>query len=869
MAVARNPVPVATPDPAAHRIPRKRGTATDTSFERLREAGIRHVQALSGHTWTDYNLHDPGVTILEQLCYALTDLIYRTGFPVADHLTRPDGRIDFAGLALHGPAAVFPCRPSTIADYRRALLDTVGALDNVWLDAERDPRTGIDGLFRIAVKHADRADDEGDDRVVRERDRAARERVKEVYRSNRNLCEDVGQVVSVAKVDCDLFGEFEIGGARDPSDVVADILDECARAVASGVVFRSFEWATDQGQLPEQILNPLHTRHGVLEDADLDQADREDLFVGDLASRVRAIDGVRMVRYLALGRAGAPPTTGTLRWDQRREALRVRFPPGDSLRDTLRVTRAGSGVRLDPEEVRAKYLDRRAADRTRSQARQDISEAWPPPRGVHREFDRYTSIQNQFPAIYGINAHGLPESASAERKAQARQLKAYLMLFEQIIANGGAQLHHVRDLFSTRADLGQTYWWHVLDPETVPDVDALYTGAAAPDRLGALVQAPLDPFHERRHRVLDHLLALHGETLAQNTLRHWMRYHDAADVEDALLANKLRFLDNVVRLGRDRASGFDYGRPTWNEPGDGTPNCSGFQMRVSCLLGFRHLHSRPLTAAIRESGLTVDPADDPHAGTGEPDVTLTVSPSRDRAFANVVPHAGGDAVDIREIRRTHRLFIGRGDRVSESLLHYGTDLSRYRVGRLAGRDESLLLFRPEGGARWWVLGYAGTPDPVHEAANRLRRFLIELDVESEGMHVVEHVLLRPTIPPGPDARRALPPPDFNSLRMSVLFPAWTARCHEDGFRRFAESTVRLNCPAHVHAECLWLDYPAMSAFEELYQRWLTARIVVCRHPEDDPAYAGAARTLDGESRAVAAFLLRHGVARTLAENGDE
>lgn len=46
-------------------------------FENLRERGIKITQALSGGVWTDYNLHDPGVTILEILCYALTDVSYR------------------------------------------------------------------------------------------------------------------------------------------------------------------------------------------------------------------------------------------------------------------------------------------------------------------------------------------------------------------------------------------------------------------------------------------------------------------------------------------------------------------------------------------------------------------------------------------------------------------------------------------------------------------------------------------------------------------------------------------------------------------------------------------------------------------------
>ena len=40
----------------------------------LRERGLEHIRALSGRIWTYHNLHDPGVTTLEVLCYALTDL---------------------------------------------------------------------------------------------------------------------------------------------------------------------------------------------------------------------------------------------------------------------------------------------------------------------------------------------------------------------------------------------------------------------------------------------------------------------------------------------------------------------------------------------------------------------------------------------------------------------------------------------------------------------------------------------------------------------------------------------------------------------------------------------------------------------------
>ena len=57
-----------------------------TDFDALRLRAIGTLQRLAGQTWTDHNSHDPGITLLEAVCYAITDLAYRTEHPVADLL---------------------------------------------------------------------------------------------------------------------------------------------------------------------------------------------------------------------------------------------------------------------------------------------------------------------------------------------------------------------------------------------------------------------------------------------------------------------------------------------------------------------------------------------------------------------------------------------------------------------------------------------------------------------------------------------------------------------------------------------------------------------------------------------------------------
>lgn len=110
----------------------------------LRELGLEHIQRLAGKIWTDHNIHDPGVTILEVLSYALTDLAYRTTHSVEDLLGWPPIALPPSGAEPAAPAdherdsgffsarEILPCNPVTVKDYRRLAIDCEG-VKNAWL----------------------------------------------------------------------------------------------------------------------------------------------------------------------------------------------------------------------------------------------------------------------------------------------------------------------------------------------------------------------------------------------------------------------------------------------------------------------------------------------------------------------------------------------------------------------------------------------------------------------------------------------------------------------------------------------------------------------------------------------------------------
>ncbi|MFV0267271.1 MAG: hypothetical protein ACK5HT_14770, partial [Draconibacterium sp.] len=52
-------------------IPKDVASHDDQDYAFLRQKGQEYIEQLSGKVWTDYNEHDPGISIMEVLCYAI------------------------------------------------------------------------------------------------------------------------------------------------------------------------------------------------------------------------------------------------------------------------------------------------------------------------------------------------------------------------------------------------------------------------------------------------------------------------------------------------------------------------------------------------------------------------------------------------------------------------------------------------------------------------------------------------------------------------------------------------------------------------------------------------------------------------------
>ena len=683
-------------------------------FEGLKQSGIALLQALSGKAWTDYNLHDPGVTILEVLCYALTDLAYRTEFEVADFLTDPSGSINYEKQALFHPRDIFPNQAVTINDYRKLIYDGVSQIDNIWITAVPPlpasfQSPNLRGLYCISVMPVETAHRSIEHtKIERENRRQIKEDVRRLFLANRNLCEDLIQVNIVEPDYYSLQGVIEICGRRNPDDILAEIYFASSKYLGPGLTFRSYDAMLRQGKSLEEIFTGPLTEQGYISTGDLEHQP-EYAQVSDLNGILSEIEGVEYVDALWF-----EDGLNFIEYDRTLQSMPCLLLPAQKDEVGVKLTKNGREHPIDLQRVRTEFERLKFEDQARRRVRQDIAKVCDPPQGEYRHFSDYYSIQHHFPETYGIGKQGVPAQVltapertsnaavyntsarawqllefkkdTARRQARAKQLKAYLLLFEQTMANYLANLQALAGLFSVDDKLDRSYFHQLLDEKIVPGIEEIYQEEAAKidNRIG-LLQGGYDNFRDRRNRILDYLLGIYGEHFTQNSLRRFKNGLSDRDFENEMILNKIALLKEIRNLSSKRAGAFNYLAKSWE-----TENSATLNKKVNILLGLRDLNTRSL---------------------------------------------------------------------------------------------------------------AQKPDTV----------------QNEGCHVLEHILLRPL---GKKYHRIQVPDDFYSFKISVLFPSWTRRFANREFRKLAEETVRLNCPAHIMPVSYWLEFDEMQEFETLYRHWL-------------------------------------------------
>jgi hypothetical protein len=778
--------------------------------------GLDEVRRLSGREWTDHNVHDPGITTLELLAFALTELSYRATYPIADLLASATGNRAAMNRQFFSARQILPSAPLTLADYRRLLIDLEGvknawvapATQTLWadtvrgalqMDAPEDPRgfvrVELRGLYRVMLEYMD---------GLTAAERTATEaRARRCLHANRNLCEDFVGFGGVLEQRFILCGEVELEPGADLARVNAEILFAVQQYMSPPV--RQYTLAEMRARVDEDG-NPYGTEdifegpaleHGFIDAAELAAAElRTELRLSDVISAVMDVEGVLAVREL-LVQPAAPAPKPDSKW---------RIP----------VT-AGMKATLDADASRIVFYKRHMpftltrddwgphwnalAAAAVASVETERAEDLPVPLGRYRGPAEYHSFQNHFPAVYGLGEAGLPSGADARRERLAYQLKGYLLFFDQLMADFMAQLAHVPDLFSTDATKERTYFHQRVD--SFAGWKRLYRSG----NVQAALDSGLDDDDEmirRRNRFLDHLIARHGE-----------RFHEFADVmrsefglgARAMIAYKCDFLGDYAAVSRGRGMGYDHSlqqdADLWN-----SENVSGLERRLARLLGIPNATRRNLADITYDVYAEIDtsPGDEFRFRVRHPVTNKILLSSSTRYVTEADARA--------EMRRA---------------IHFASTQAGYERKVVAAGDRFYFNVVDGGGdvlAR--RIEYFRTPAEMETAIAGLIEYL-RTSYSEEGMYLIEGILLRPEagdplLPICPDPNCAdCAEEDPYSYRIHVILPAYGGRFEDMEFRRWAEQVIREETPAHVQPRVCWIGRDDMATLERLYRDWIYLR----------------------------------------------
>ncbi len=650
---------------------------------------------------------------------------------------------------------------------------------------------------------------------IKRADAVIAETIQELH-DHRNLAEDYCTIKAIEVEDIAICADMELEPSADIEAVLAEAYYRIDQYMSPDIKFYSLQQLLDAGKPVDEIFEGPALSNGFIDNDELADASlRTMLYASDVINLVMDIPGVKSIRNFVFAKYDDNGNIAdTQSWSM---AVSFNHQPRLYVEGTkVLVFKNGLPFLADANEL----LDTlQVIKGQHTQPKFSVLENdLPVPHGTYYDLQSYYAVQNSLPLTYGVGVDGLSESAPDIRKAQAKQLKAYLLFFEQLLVNYLGQLANIKELFAVDNTVTQTYFSRLLEEDEVKGLSGLYNGINA-GGLQALLENR-DIYLDRRNRFLDHLLARFAETFNDYALMLYSYTADKDIADSQLIENKITFLQQFPTISRDRAKSFNYKNQAMV---CNSENVAGLVNRIRLLLGYGKTYSG--YAELYE----------------EKDIDGKLYERRWRLIdENKKVYLSGstryvdDDLAVAEQKAWNEL---------DKVFLYITDPNHYKIKKR--KAFVLNLVDDTGEVIATRKQHFKTEEEAETAREEIIAFAQKLLV-TEKIFIVEHLLLRPRNIPG------IQFPDGDPL-LSVCLDAGCSDCDErdpysfritvvlngeDGlankgmeFRRFAEQTIRMETPAHLGLKICWVSKKELEAFSHLYCSWLAE----LARPEPDAA----------------------------------
>ncbi|WP_417237171.1 MULTISPECIES: hypothetical protein [Flavobacteriaceae] len=421
----------------------------ELNFDELKELGLAYIQKNNDSTWTNLNPSDPGVTILDQLCFAFTELGYCNNFLIKDILTNKRGKL-IVKNQFYLPEDILTTSPITINDFRKYLVDKVKEVVNLQITAVKSQTN----VYRVEVLINRRIDkkklietvtinNEEKEVTVKSQEEIILENTFFVLNSCRNLGELFLYPTSLVAKKHRVYGQLEIESGYDINTVLIEIETAINNYVFPKLIQAGYNELKEE-ETTNTIFNGPKLANGWIAESNM-VSKKNKIQAYELTEVIQSIKGVLSISNVSFGDAETMYEV----FSSKEEILVFSFI--DSLKknsDGLQVFTKGKDISAKINASVVKELS--GLDDSNSQISKVSTVKMAPklPEGTYRDISSYYSVQNTFPDAYTVGSEGVSANATAFQIAQSRQLKGYLTLFDQVLTNQFMQLANLDKLFS-------------------------------------------------------------------------------------------------------------------------------------------------------------------------------------------------------------------------------------------------------------------------------------------------------------------------------------------------------------------------------------------------------------------------------------
>ena len=632
------------------------------------------------------------------------------------------------------------------------------------------------------------------------------ETTKTELHSHRNLAEDYCAIKAIEVEDIGVCMDMEVEPSADIEAILGEAYYLIDQYFSPDIKFYSLQQLLDDKIPVDEIFEGPALSNGFIKNDELAAASlRTVLYTSDVINLLMDIPGVKSIKNFAFARydddgrlvqseSWSMPVTYNHQPRLYIEASKVLvfknslpfLADSNELLDTLQVIKG--------KHTQPKF----------SVLENDLRV----PHGNYYNLELYYPVQDSLPLTYGVGYDGLPNSAGDLRKAQAKQLKAYLLFFEQLLVNYLAQLSHIKDLFAVDETVEHSYFSRVIETTEITGLVELYNGLNA-TLLQGLTETN-DMFLDRRNRFLDHLLARFAETFNDYALMLYSYTDDKNIADKQLIDNKISFIRNFPDISTNRARSFNY-----KDSGSvcNNKNIAGLVKRIQLLLGYNKAYKANIE--LYEEKDTDGKFYERRWRLVDENKKIYLSSSTKYADASL------EIAEAKAWKEIDRVFI-----FMTQASHYKIKKVKKFVLNLVDDDGEIIATRKK---------HFNTEAEAETARDEIIAFANKI-ITSEQIFIAEHLLFRPRNIPG------LQFPDGDPL-LTVCIPNDCSMCGEedpysfritvvlngeDGiadkgmeFRRFAEQTIRMETPAHLGVKICWVSKKQLEAFQKAYCAWLS------------------------------------------------